>query len=45
MYPKYPIGRLIVAAMKENNIKRSELVKAIGYLNINKGNNLWQHFS
>ena len=37
MYPKYPIGRLIVAAMKENNIKKSELVKAIGYLNINKG--------
>ena len=37
MYPKYPIGRLIVAAMKESNIKKSELVKAIGYLNINKG--------
>ena len=37
MYPKYPIERLIVAAMKENNIKKSELVKAIGYQNINKG--------
>lgn len=37
LYPEYPIERLIVAAMKENNIKKSELVKAIGYLNINKG--------
>jgi len=37
MYPKYPIGRLIVAAMKETNINKSELVKAIGYQNINKG--------
>jgi hypothetical protein len=37
MYPKYPIGRLIVAAMKENSIKKSVLVKAIGYQNINKG--------
>ena len=37
MYPKYPIGKLIVAAMKENDIKKSELVKAIGYQNINKG--------
>ena len=45
MYPKYSIGRLIVAAMKETNIKKSELVKAIGYQNIKNGNNLWQHFS
>jgi len=37
MYPKYPIGRLIIAAMKENNLKKSDLVKAIGYQNINKG--------
>jgi len=37
MYSKYPIGKLIIEAMENANIKRAELIKEIGYMNINKG--------
>ncbi|MDH7499110.1 MAG: hypothetical protein QHH30_01830 [candidate division NC10 bacterium] len=33
----YPIGRLISEAMKSQGMERKDLVKALGYVNLNKG--------
>lgn len=37
MYPKNPIGKLITNAIKENGISKIDLVRTVGYSNINKG--------
>jgi len=33
----YPIGKLISAAMESQGLKRKDLVRAVGYRNLNKG--------
>jgi len=37
MFPKYSVGRLIEKTFRERGLRRSQIIQAVGYRNVNKG--------